>query len=485
MKRGKISLLLAGFLSFQASAESLWTKISEQDIKHIYSTVKNNHPGYLDKENAYFSEWLEQGYHQALEQGKTAESLQDVMTIIQTYVAGFGDGHFFLNLKYQPKKITWSGINIKKYGHDYRVSFADSNHGLSMPEPMAKLISCDGQAVDDIVNNQVLNYRFNTPELNFPKVWYASKILVDDGIGKRTHFKSCQFETNEVVKSVELTWRTISNGKYLTKTSANSKNTSFSFESMGDNQYWLTLPKFNLNQQQKQAIRDVIQQTKKVSPSAEHFVIDVRGNNGGNSEWGVEVAKAIYGEAFIQQHRRANPDNSYALWRVSDANAKHLQNVLPWIKEQFGEENNMYLSFSSLTTKMKTAVKAGDSFIRQGDDDIIPEVSSGVKVQAESNAKVLFLTDSDCGSACLDFADLLLTLPNVHHIGQETGADTVYMDIRHVKLPSGLGSYSLAQKVYRQRPRKHNQSYVPQHFYPANIADTPKVKAWIKTLSLK
>ena len=41
---------------------------------------------------------------------------------------------------------------------------------------------------------------------------------------------------------------------------------------------------------------------------------------------------------------------------------------------------------------------------------------------------IFFLTDYVCVSACLDFADLILSLPNVTHIGQETSADTKYLE---------------------------------------------------------
>lgn len=51
---------------------------------------------------------------------------------------------------------------------------------------------------------------------------------------------------------------------------------------------------------------------------------------------------------------------------------------------------------------------------------------------------VYLVTDYSCMSACLDAVDLWLALGAVH-LSQETSADTLYMDIRHAKLPSGLG----------------------------------------------
>ena len=482
MKIRIVFLCLYSFVSFQAFSQGVWQKVIEEDIKHIYTTVKDNHPGYLDTENAYFGEWHELGYQQALAQAKTAQSLNDAMTVISTYVAGFGDGHFFLNLKYQPKHIQWTGIKMARYGNDYRVSYVNAEHAQSMPQPMAKLISCENKLTDDIVKEDVLKYRFNTPALNFPKVWYASRILIDDGIGQRNHFKTCEFEQNGKTESFKLVWTRIRNSEYRNKTSSGTRNQQFTFQNVADNKYWITLPRFHPNKEEQKALRNVIDKVAAVSDSAKQFVVDVRGNGGGNSQWGIEVAKAIYGDEYIEQHLSMTPDKSYAIWRVSEDTANYLQGILQMLIEQFGKDSDIYKDFSKLAADMKTALKQGTPFVRQGSDNDSEPVPISEVVQPASKARVLFLTDGSCGSACLDFADLLLKLSNVYHIGQETGADTVYMDIRHIDLPSGLGSFSLAQKVYRDRPRKHNESYVPAYFYNADISDTEKLKAWINTL---
>lgn len=478
-------LLLSGLVSFQASAETVWSKVIEADIQQIYTTVKDNHPGYLDKDNAYFKNWLEQGYQQALTSAKSAQSLNDAMTIIKTYSAGFADGHFSIGFDYQPKRLKWAGIKIQKYGKDYRVSFSDNSHNSSMPELMAKLVACDGQPVAEIMQNEVLKYRFNAPDLNFPKVWYAARILVDDGIGKRTRFDSCRFEQNGVMKDFELSWKSITHSDYKSKTITNNTARQFQFETIGDDQYWVTLPKFYPDQQEQKVLRQVLEQVKAVNTTAKQFVIDVRGNGGGNSQWGVQVAKAIYGDAYVEHYQLSHPDKSYPLWRVSPDNTKHLEKILPQILQQFGEDNSAYKSFATLTEDMKAALEQKILFVKQGSGDEDKANTAKTSASPVGSAQVLFLTDSSCGSACLDFADLILALPNVEHIGQETSADTVYMDIRIVDLPSGLGYYSLAQKVYRERQRKHNQSYIPKYFYNADISDTQKLKQWIQTLPIK
>ena len=94
------------------------------------------------------------------------------------------------------------------------------------------------------------------------------------------------------------------------------------------------------------------------------------------------------------------------------------------------------------------------------------------------------LTDYGCASACLDAVDLLKAMGAVQ-VGQETSADTVYMEIRGKTLPSGMASLSIPVKVYRGRPRGHNVTYRPDHPFEGSIADTAALEAWIPTLPTK
>ncbi|WP_448552524.1 S41 family peptidase [Thalassotalea montiporae] len=487
MKIRNTLLFLSGIASFHSSADTLWSHVLQTDIKYIYQTIQDNHPGYIDDQNTYFKDWLEQGYKEAMTASKSASSLNDVMTTIQTYIAGFSDGHLYLNLSYQPKTISWAGIQIKKFGNDYRANYVDVNHQEVMPQKMAKLVSCDNIPVENIVNDEVLKYRFNNPKLDFPKVWFAPKVLVDDGIGHRTRFSSCKFEQESEAKEIKLSWKNTHYADYVQHvTNKSLVPDQFSFEQYGDNQYWLRLPKFYPNAEEQEALRSVIARTKLVTKSSAQFVLDVRGNGGGNSEWGVEVARAIYGDDVISQHQQAQPDNSYALWRVSKDNANYLSSIEPMLKQQFGEDSDMYKEFSRLASRMKNALTQGKKLLRQSEESEASSVTNKNvnPIEAANNPKVLLLTDSSCGSACLDFADLMLNIPNVYHIGQETSADTVYMDVRSIDLPSGLGRFSLAQKVYRDRLRAHNQSYKPTFFFDGDINNTEQVVTWVKSLSV-
>lgn len=46
-------------------------------------------------------------------------------------------------------------------------------------------------------------------------------------------------------------------------------------------------------------------------------------------------------------------------------------------------------------------------------------------------------------------------------MGKTTSADSLYMELRSIPVPSGKGFLNIPTKVYRNRPRGHNVPYVP------------------------
>jgi hypothetical protein len=71
--------------------------------------------------------------------------------------------------------------------------------------------------------------------------------------------------------------------------------------------------------------------------------------------------------------------------------------------------------FTGVRSGMKDALAAGRAMYRQA-----PEAGESAGKAKSAAGSVFFLTNISCGSACLDFADLMLSLENVIQIGQVT-----------------------------------------------------------------
>ena len=91
------------------------------------------------------------------------------------------------------------------------------------------------------------------------------------------------------------------------------------------------------------------------------------------------------------------------------------------------------------------------------------------------HGKVVLVTDEHCASACLDFADLVRSVPGAIHMGQATSADTLYMDIGRVALPSG-NHLVIPLKVWRNRLRGNNEVLQPDVPLQVDIRDDAAVR---------
>lgn len=132
---------------------------------------------------------------------------------------------------------------------------------------------------------------------------------------------------------------------------------------------------------------------------------------------------------------------------------------------------------------MAAALARGEALWRHPVDADAPAPPGDPRPRAlGAGVPVHVLADAGCASACLDALDLWLPLGAIH-VGGETSADTVYMDIRQQPLPSGLATVSIPMKVYRGRSRGHNQPYRPAHVWTGDFADEAALSAWTAALA--
>jgi len=211
-------------------------------------------------------------------------------------------------------------------------------------------------------------------------------------------------------------------------------------------------------------------------------VVDVRGNTGGSSWWGRLFVEELYGEAyakFIASERARRLGPVTVDYRVSADNVAHFVAMEAMVVEQAGKDSDMYRMYSEFVQGMKVALENGDAFHTTRDSTQTQSTGGAPAFKG----KLVFLTDALCVSACLDFADLIHVLPGVTHAGQPTSADTAYMEIRELDLPSGNGSIGFATKVYRgggpDRGREPGGFYAPDVLYVGDITDTQAVEQWL------
>jgi hypothetical protein len=293
---------------------------------------------------------------------------------------------------------------------------------------------------------------------------------------------NCTFEHDARTSSYDLTWRSISNAELAERLEAARPTIRPTIElrSFGENRFWISLSSFNASDDTVVAaietvIREVGRQANMLR-DADILVFDVRGNHGGNSMYGSMVAGAIWGEEFIEAVR---PRPEAIDWRVSRGNHRFLRDFnLARTTRRLGPDAPETRRYAEFVAQFEDALRRGQTYLTRsfdpGPSPIPPNRLSG---------RVFLLTDDQCFSACLDFADIMRAIDGVTHVGFETSADAIYIDNRGVWLPSEVGRLGFSMKVYRGRVRGHNEPYVPHRAWSGDITDTPALERWIVSLA--
>jgi hypothetical protein len=482
--------LTAGTASAEGG-ESPWAQLLGKDVEAMHRVLSENHPGAVDKENSAFRQWLAAGRAQALERAKRCDSFEGYLFALRAYGVGFKDGHLHVELLLGRDGARWPGF-LAAWREGKLVVRARAKDVVDLPAEGSEILTCDGVPVADLLRRDVFPFAGN-PDLEADWGSVAPLLFVDERNPWRSSMpKSCVFReatagTGTTSRTRSLDFRFIGRGE-LGKKLAVARETvdlPWVIRPFGARGIWVGLPTFEPGEKGLAAVKEAI----RAAPSwrdRDPIVFDVRGNGGGNSAWGHEILAGLYSQEYLDAQLGPRKARTYVEWRLSPGNVAHVARFVDAAvrERQPPEEVAARRAFAS---SLRQALAEGKSFWRREDG---PPPAKAAAAPAPPNrvaGRVFLLTDGSCGSACLDFADMVLGLPGTIQVGRATYADSVYMEIRYQMLPSGVADLGLGVKVYRNRPRGNNQPYVPkrEHRFSGDMRDTAALERWISALAAK
>jgi hypothetical protein len=306
---------------------------------------------------------------------------------------------------------------------------------------------------------------------------YAATVFVDQTNPYVRRPEQCVFEVDGAERSYRLAWRDLSDAvRDEGFAAARGDRYTAPIELRAwDRGFWVGLGGFN-GDPESAAGRRLIPLKAAVAARADELraapvvVFDLRGNGGGSSSWMNAMAESLWGEDWVVAHA---PQSTGVEWRASADNLATVESY----KARLGGDPEIMEWLVTITDGLTAARAAGRELWLQADDETRPAAPAATPMRA----RTYVLTDYGCASACLDAVDLLKALGAVH-VGQETSADTVYMEIRSGPLPSGRVSANVPMKVYRGRARGNNETYTPDHEWAGALTDTAGIEAWIAGL---
>jgi hypothetical protein len=453
-----------------------WVAVTRQDIRAIHDAYHSSHPGMLNKDDPDFAPNLERYTKENLALADRVNSQAGHHAVLSKYMTAFGDGHSYWyeadeRLRPKPSTVVLKSPGFVLGARNSTVMVV-ATIDTSAPPVGAVLQSCDGVTTKELLETRINPY-FNDTTKPRNLMRYARYLLIDSGIPFLTPLKSCSFKQGQsVAKSHALRWRVQSDTeKVLFDNSVGESLPEAAINIAKDGIAWVAFPTFGGDLSKSiEGFKTQIDLIRK----AKAIVLDLRGNTGGSSYWGYQLASALWGERFVD-YKTWN--GAYPEWRTSQANVDFLKFLSAPETGYFNAEQS---------EQIKPLIAALESRVPDADKKLWAEPSDSTTrpkaVETQfPKLPVYVLQDTACGSACLDFMNVLKQMPNVKFLGQVTGYDTNYLEVRLEKLPSGEGLFSTPMKVWRNRLRASGQAYEPDLVYPGIDWSEAAVRQWALT----
>lgn len=477
--------LLAALLLLIVPAASAqdWATSLRTDARVMHDDIARNHPGSVDPENPGFAAKNDRGLALALQRAGRTTTYAGYLYALAAYAATFDDGHLAVfipeDVDPPPLATRWPGFLTT---FDEKDEQRVVTRAADAPVPLgARLVACDGKEAAALARDNVGGMggsgRWN---LHASRVMRGKRLFTDVGNPWIQRPIRCTFDVDGTRRTVDLVWRPIDE-KELDRRFAEAyrrKAEPIGLRTLPDGTVWIALSDFDGNPEHPaaKALEPLIAQVRSQRNTilgAPRVVLDLRGNNGGDSGWSQRIAQALWGEQAVGA---VNLEPSRVDWRASRDNIAQMQSYLRmWQAHANAPPENLAWG-KRVVEGMQAALAKGQPYYAEIDDAKPPTPAPPV-----THARIVMVTDSGCASACLDAADLFLALGAVH-VGQETSADTAYMDIRQTTLPSGHMALAVPMKVYRGRRRGSNVPLVPRDAYPGDLTDTAALERWIAGL---
>lgn len=461
------------------SADQAWSQHLREDARSLHDVIARDHPGAVDPENSAFGVTLERGLDQALERAAHTKDFPGYYWAMQSYAASFDDAHLTVRTTALAPQLSysWPGFLTAYRGSTQVVV---TREGAADGPPMdAELVSCDGLSADELAAERVGAF-YGRWFLESQRVALSAQVFLDRDNPWTERPASCVFRANGRTSVYQLSWRGLTREAVtarLEEADGRSDN-ALKIAPIKDG-FWIGLPSFNGDPSSTDAAKltslvEEAQTLQTALRSARLIVLDLRGNEGGSSQWGSALAKIIWGDDWLAAHPPRSP--TAVDWRASTGNIEALQTYAAEYRSE-GDADSAY--FSEIADHLAEAQSSGAVYWRQ-----IPsneDTASGVRSLVQPVVRVVVVTDHHCFSACLDAVDLWKAAGAVQ-VGRVTGADTVYIENRSAPLSTPFMRANLSMKVYRGRARGNNEPQIPDEVFPGVLPNQPQLLAWIEAL---
>jgi hypothetical protein len=461
-----------------AEGAAFWRDAAVADVAAAYRLLRDNHPGMVPAVgDAGFRNAVEEAHAQAARRAGSVVSYDGYAATLAAFADALGDKHIWSRPTFLVGRPDWAGLLMSRRGNHWIV--ADEEASPPAESVLgAELISCDGRAPDDWARQSLGVYRVDW-SVGAQQVQAAPWLLVDEHNPFVSRPKTCVFEKQGRRLSITLAWRGIKRDSLTPRiaVAVGAGAAGFGVRKVGEG-YWIGL------QSLLDPAAPVVAAVKANAAQlrrAPFVVLDLRGNSGGSSFFGEEIARALMGVDYVSSVIDADDPGCDGVWRVSDGNIRQLQFYVDVLGPTHGPE------FTKIVTRLLNDAKSAQAKGQALSGPLTCARAKGApKDRAASllQGRLVLITDNLCFSSCLVVTNEFRKLGALH-VGQTTDANTHYTEVREELLPSGLSNFSTLQAVSPSDPPRYGP-FAPAIPYGGDIADTRALEQWVlKTLSAR
>lgn len=453
-----------------ANTAAQWREMTRADVEAAYQLLMEDHPALSRGINdTAFRARLEAGRTLALQRADQVQTIEGYFATMAGFANVAGDKHIWWRSPYVASTAQWAGIIMRRMGDEYVVFSHETQEGETSLAG-ARLISCDGVSVEDFAAAKLGGFSA-VWSVEAQRIQRTPTLLIDGGNPFVLRPSQCEFLRDGRRISYTLQWRETERTALspLIRPAQNRGAAGFGVRAF-DGGMWIALQSLDDN---ATAVVEQVRAQQAQLRAAPIVVLDMRGNGGGNSDYGTQIARVLFGEARFNRAFNSGGEDCSTAWRVSPRNLATMRSYVT----RFEDSNPDFADgMRELVRRAERAQAAGGEFTGRttcGSDGAAP---SRLPAQA-ATGRIVLLTDNTCFSSCLIVTDMFRRLGALH-VGQATDAATHYMEVREERLPSGLSYFSTLQAFSPASPAQMGP-YVPEVRYEADIANTAELEAWV------
>ena len=398
-----------------------------------------------------------------------------MLAAVRSYIAAFQDGHLFYSddIRKDDTGMTLAGWRLDYVGGSYRVGAVLAGWPGALPPVGAELLECDGLLPEQRLR-QIARY-YDVRDLPGVRHALASVFTELDMPGeelKRCTFRTAQGETVQLPQH----YREVTTADYRVLAKSRPRPQRSNGYALQDGVLWIRAGNFNPDREAALQIDRMVEELPRLE-GVRAIVFDSRGNGGGNSAVGERIFNAATGGLEFDRSHLDGLPQTYAQWRVSDISIAGMEGRFENFAAAYGRDSADAQKAASLRDQLRQARAAGQPWVVTPGKPRLTRADIAARhgKLRRFSGPVVLVTDEDCVSSCLNFAELVRSVPGAIHMGQATGADTAYIDVTWLALPSG-NHLMLPMKVWRNALRGNNEVLQPDVALQADIRDDDAVR---------